>query len=165
MAWFKFESVLWTLEFKTGDASKCNWIERIHMQNHILISGFSSFLWNLEIQKFAELFSCESWNNLFFHCDYCDFKNFLRLKASHERSLQGVQAKSYQLRILLASLKLSFYPITPSLASHTWGEKNTNKQTKNLTDDYIWLDGTKWISVLHSMSIPTEPPSAHSLSN
>lgn len=66
MDWYKFESALWTSEFRIRECWEHNLIKRIFMQKHILISVFSSFLYNLEKQNLAELFLCESQKNLLY---------------------------------------------------------------------------------------------------
>lgn len=83
-------------------------------------------------------------------------------------SLQEVKGK-----ILLSVKKPSGFSDTNLLSydsisckPHSGERKNppANKQTKkNPTHNYIWFDGTKWISVLSSTNIPPDPPPAHGL--
>lgn len=117
------------------------------MQNHVLISGVSSFFWNLEIQKFAKLFSCESQNNL----SYVFILSIVTLRIFLDsRKIMKDHFKEYRQNLIISKesywLPWSwlFYPMTPSLVSHTWGEKNTTnqptKQKPQLIITFGWME-------------------------
>lgn len=101
-----------------------------------------------------------------FHSEYCDFKNVVRL----QKKSWNITARSTG-KILLSvknptgSPEAGFLSYDSIFCKLYLGEKKTptKKQTKKATHNYIWLDATKWISVLRSVSTPTEPPSAQCL--
>lgn len=170
MDWYKFESALWTSEFRIRKCWEHNLIKRIFMQKHILISVFSSFLYNLEKQNLTELFLCESQKNLWyvFILSIVNLRSYSDIEKKNNEKLQAVKGK-----ILLSVKKptgfcdtslLSYYSISRKPYLRERKNPPANKQTKNPTHNYFWFDGTKWISVLCSTNTTSDPTSAHSLS-
>lgn len=147
--------------------------KNICAKSYFNICVFIFPLWPWETEFGRITFLWKSKLMICFHPEYFDIKNFLRHRKRKEISLQGVKGKILLLVKRLTGFSdtrlLSFNSI--SCEPHLGERKNPpeNIQKKNPTHNYIWVDDlitliTKWISVLCSTNIPTDPPSAHSFS-
>lgn len=121
-----------------GDCSKCNLIKRIciYAKSYFNICVFIFPLkpWDTVICRIIFMWRSKKLK-ISFHSEYCDFKNVLKLKKSHEN-----HCKEYRQNFIISKetywlpWSCFFYPVTPSLLSHTWGKKPppTNKNSTQL---------------------------------